>query len=49
MGLTQGVYLAFVSKLITHPKVFEAVEIIEGASDYKHLLIVRYDLEKDFG
>jgi type II secretory pathway predicted ATPase ExeA len=47
LGLTEGVYLVFVSNLITHPKVLESVEIIEGVTITTYL--VRYDLEKDFG
>jgi hypothetical protein len=47
LGLTEGVYLIFVSNLITHPKVLEAVEVIEGITITTY--IVRYDLEKDFG
>jgi type II secretory pathway predicted ATPase ExeA len=47
LGLKEGVYLVFVSNLITNPKVVEAIEIIDGITITTY--IVRYDLEKDFG
>ncbi len=46
LGLKIGVYLVFVSTNITHSKVLEAVEVIEGVEITTYL--VRYDVEKDF-
>jgi type II secretory pathway predicted ATPase ExeA len=47
LGLTQGVYLVFVNTTITHPKVQEATETMDGVTITTY--IVRYDVEKDFG
>jgi hypothetical protein len=46
LGLNRGIYLVFVDKQVTNPKVFEGDEVIEGVtlSTYH----VRYDLEVDF-
>ena len=47
LGLTQGVYLVFVNTTITHPKVQEATETMDGVTITTY--IVRYDVDKDFG
>jgi AAA-like domain len=46
LGLDRGIYLVFVDKQVTNPKVFESAEVIEGVTLTTYL--VRYDLEVDF-
>lgn len=46
LGLTKGIYLVFVSSIVTHPLVKEEVESFDGVELSTYL--VRYDLEKDF-
>lgn len=46
LGLKIGVYLVFASNEVTHRKIQEAVDEIEGVTIYTYL--VRYDLKKDF-
>jgi hypothetical protein len=47
LGLKTGIYLVFVHSEVTHKKVLEATETIEGVEITTYL--VRYDLETDFG
>ena len=46
MGLTKGIYLVFVDSKVTHPKVLEAVEVLDSVELTTYL--VRYDVSKDF-
>ena len=46
LGLQTGIYLVFVENTITHSKVLEAVETIEGIEIVTHL--IWYDMETSF-
>ncbi len=46
LNLITGIYLVFVRSTITNPKVYEAVQTIDGIEIKTH--IVRYDLKTDF-
>jgi AAA-like domain len=46
LGLNRGIYLVFVDKQVTNPKVLEGEDVIEGVTLTTY--IVRYDIEVDF-
>ena len=46
LGLNRGIYLVFVDKIVTNPKVLEGEDVIDGVTLTTY--IVRYDLEIDF-